>query len=82
MLQAQERVRTHAVGSIRIDLLKEVRFTVDCRVSHWCKEDITFQADGEIKNKDIVSGSKGSMLRGELMFYFPQRMVYGVQNVR
>lgn len=53
-----------------------------CRVSHRCGEDITLQVDVEIKNKDIVSGSKGSMLREELMFCFPQRMEYGMQNVR
>lgn len=52
-----------------------------CRVSHWCGEDITFQVDGDINNKDIVSGSKGSMLREELVFSFPQRMGYGMQRM-
>lgn len=62
-------------------MLKEVRYNKLCRVSHRCGEDITYQVDGQIKNKDIVSGSKGSMLREELMFCFPQRMGYGMQRM-
>lgn len=36
----------------------------------------------EIKKKVIVSRSKGRVLMEEMMFYFPQRVGYVMQNLR
>ena len=53
MIQAQERVRTHALAGIRRHLLKEGRLALDLKDSHWCgKEHIPGR--GKIKDKAVV----------------------------
>lgn len=78
MVQAQERVKTHVLGGIRRGLLKEVSlkgFTL-----LWRRYNISGRE--EIKKKVIVSRSKGRVLMEEMMFYFPQRVGYVMQNLR
>ena len=51
MIQAQERVRTHALAGIKRYLLKEGRLTLDLKDSHWCGKDSTFPIEGRSMTK-------------------------------
>ena len=71
MIQAQERVRTHALAGIKRYLLKEGRLTLDLKDSHWCGKDSTFPIEGRSRTKllslkkklnNVICGNMGGHL--------------------
>lgn len=73
MVQARERVRTHALGGITRGLLKEIRLALDFEGFPLVWRRYHIPGRGKIKNKVVVSRSR---------FYFPQGMRCAMQNVR
>ena len=65
MVQAQERVRTHALGGITRGLLKEVRLALDFEGFPLVWRRYHIPGRGKIKNKVVVSRSKWSALSEE-----------------
>ena len=61
MIQAQERVRTHARAGIKRHLLKEGRLTLDLKDSHWYRKDSTFPVEGRSRTK-LLSLKKNEIM--------------------